>query len=544
MWPAAFIAALFAWHPLHVESVAWVAERKDVLSAFFGLLTLLAYEKYARENSRRAYGFALLFFALGLMAKPMLVTLPCVLLLLDWWPLNRLQVSNFKLQVLTEKIPFFLLTVISCWLTYAAQASKFHGDAAVVPLAHMSLDLRFGNVPLAFMAYLEKFFWPLNLAIYYPVPKLFLIPQVAVDALILLLITFVAWRWRANRPYFLAGWLWFLGMLVPVIGIVRVGGAAYADRYTYLPLIGIFIIIVFAAEEMASRRARAQKMFPLAAAVILAGCVFLTERQIGFWKNGETIFRHDLEVAGDNDIALGDLGVALDAQGRYAEAVEIYRRALVLNPDRYQLHNNLGNALSLLGRPDESLEEYHRAIRLRPDRAFLHSSTGMQLATLGRLDEALQEFSTAQKLDPADFNSHFEAGKVLFKLGRDPEGIAEFRAAVRLDPNNYQALATVAHYLAANANAAARDPQNAVMLSLQANEISGHAQPMVFDILGMALAASGDFTNAATCAQNALQLAAAAQMKNTEPIRQRLELYHKNQPWRESFLATNGPAKN
>ena len=552
-WPAAFIAALFAWHPLHVESVAWVAERKDVLSTFFGLLSLLCYAKFVElslaknPKAKIQFGLCFLFLALGLLAKPMLVTLPCIMLLLDWWPLNRVPNANFKIRdwqpLVVEKIPLFLLTIFSCVATYLAQASKFHGDAAVVSLSAIPLDLRLGNVPLAVMGYLAHFFWPVNLAIYYPWPKIFLIPAIAADALVLLAITIAAWRWRRGHPYFLTGWLWFLGMLVPVSGLVQVGGASYADRYTYLPLVGIFIIVTFAAERLAARFDTARKIFPAAALVILVGCILLTERQIGFWKNGETLFRHDLAVVGDNDIALADLGVALDAQGRFEEALEVYARAVKINPTRYQIHNNLGNILSLLGRPADSLAEYRAAIRLRPDRAFLHSSAGMQLAALGELDEALAEFSTAQKLDAADATPHLEAGKVLFKLGRDADGVEEFRNAVRLAPADYQALATVAHHLAANENAAARDPRNALLLALQANELSGHRQPMVFDILGMALAASGDFTNAVTCAQNALEIAASAQMKKTEPIQARLELYKKNLPWRESFRASL-PVKN
>jgi len=552
-WPAAFIAALFAWHPLHVESVAWVAERKDVLSTFFGLLSLLSYAKFVKLSQAKnpkakiQFGLCFLFLALGLLAKPMLVTLPCVMLLLDWWPLNRVPNADFKIRdwrpLVVEKIPFFLLTIFSCVATYLAQASKFHGDAAVVSLNAIPLDLRLGNVPLAVMGYLTHFFWPVNLAIYYPWPKIFLIPLIAADALVLLAVTIAAWRWRRAHPYFLTGWLWFLGMLVPVSGLVQVGGASYADRYTYLPLVGIFIVVTFAAERLATRFDAARKIFPAAALVILVGCILLTERQIGFWKNGETLFRHDLAVVGDNDIALADLGVALDAQGRFEEALAVYARAVKINPTRYQIHNNLGNILGLLGRPADALAEYRAAIQLRPDRAFLHSSAGMQLATLGQLDEALQEFFTAQKLDATDATPHLEAAKVLFKLGRDAEGVEEFRAAVRFGPDDYQNLATVAHYLAANENAADRDEKNSLPLALKANELSGHRQPMVFDILGMALAANGDFTNAVTCAQNALEIAASAQLKKTEPIQARLELYKKNLPWRESFRASL-PGKN
>ncbi|MEJ0088374.1 MAG: tetratricopeptide repeat protein [Limisphaerales bacterium] len=246
----------------------------------------------------------------------------------------------------------------------------------------------------------------------------------------------------------------------------------------------------------------------------------------------------------NNDIALLDLGVALDAQGRFAEALEVYQQAENMGSRRYQVHNNFGNVLGLLGRHDESLAHYRKAIELAPQSATLHSAAGSQLAALGRFAEALLEFSEAEKLDPNDAKTRMEAGKTLFKMGRDAEGLDEFHTALQIEPGNYQTLATVAHYLAANENTAARDGSNALGLALKANELSGHVQPMVFDILGMAFAEKGDLTNAVACAQNALALANAAQMKNIAPLQLRLELYKNKQPWRESFSATNAPGKS
>jgi tetratricopeptide (TPR) repeat protein len=246
----------------------------------------------------------------------------------------------------------------------------------------------------------------------------------------------------------------------------------------------------------------------------------------------------------DNDIALIDLGVALDAQGRFEEGVEVYRQAEKAGSRRFEVHNNLGNILGVLGRHDESLAEYREAIRIRPNDDAAHTAAGRQLASLGRFDEALKEFAAAGKLNPDSAAIHVESAKVLFKISRDAEGLDELRAALRIEPDNYQILATTAHYLAANTNAAARDGKSALALAMKANELSGHAQPMVVDILGMAFAENGDFTNAVSCAQSTLDFAEARQVKNLGPFRQRLELYQNHQPWRESFATTNMPASN
>jgi protein O-mannosyl-transferase len=543
-WPCVFIAALFAWHPLHVESVAWASERKDVLSTFFALLALLSYVQFAKESSRRHYWLALLFFTLGLLAKPMLVTLPFVFLLLDVWPLQRLnteqiQPSSFK-PLITEKIPFLLLTAASCAVTFLVQQK----GEAVATLAKVSLRYRLENAPVAVTGYLEKLFWPANLSIFYPLPDEIPTLKFIFSVLVLILISALAWRWRQARPYFLIGWLWFLGTLVPVIGLVQVGGQALADRYTYIPSIGFFLAANFLLAEWFGKIQTPKLILGALMILILTACIFATERQIQFWHDGESLFRRAVGLSPDNDVALVDLGVALDAQYRFDEALEFYKRAEKIAPSRFQIHNNLGNILSHLGRHAESLAEYKLGIQQRPDSAPLHNSAGTELVALNNFSAAIQEFAAAAQLDSTYGAPHLELGKLLFRLGREADGLTEFRAAVQRDPENYQTLATVAHYLAAAENVAVRDPQDALPLALKANELSGHSQPMVFDILGMALAANGDFTNAAVCAQNALTLANAAKMKNTGQIQERLELYQKNQPWRESFLATNAPPKN
>jgi tetratricopeptide (TPR) repeat protein len=467
-----------------------------------------------------------------------------VLLLLDFWPLNRARLSLNEwrnwLKLLLEKIPYFLVTAGASLTTYHAQAGGSHGETAIATLELVPLDVRLGNLPLAIMSYVGKFFWPVQLVVYYPPPKILLIPMVAAATLTLLAITSFAWWQRKKRPYLLVGWFWFLGMLVPVSGLIQVGSACMADRYTYLPLVGIFIMVAFTTDEVAGRFAVARKIIPVVVIIILLACVGLTVKQIGFWKNSETLFRHDLAVVGDNEIALADLGVTLEIAGRYDEALVIYQRAEAINPTRYQTHANLGNVLARQGHPAEALTQYAEALRLRPDLASVHYAAGMELVHLGQLDEALRAFLTAERLAAKSALPHLEAGKILFELGRVQEGEQEFRAVVRLDPRNYQSLAVIAHYLAANDDSAARDPANALEIALRADALAGHTQPMVLDILGMAFAANGDFANATACAQKALALAAPLQA--TEAIRQRLALYQQNQPWRENFRMTNSPA--
>ncbi len=540
IWPSALVAALFAWHPLHVESVAWISERKDVLSTFFALLTLLSYAKFARQNCQRSFWLALVFFALGLLAKPMLVTLPFALLLLDFWPLKRLSTTHFQRTILIEKIPFFALTAISCVITFLAQKNC----EAVVSLTDVSLRYRLENAFVAVVNYLLNFFLPVNLSAVYPMPAKIFAQQVTLSVAVLALIFLTAWRWRYSRPYFSIGWLWFLGTLVPVIGIVQVGSAAMADRYTYLPSVGFFIAAVFLAADIAAKNKTPKAVVAVAVGALLAACIFATEFQLQFWRDSETLFRRAAAVTQNNDVALVNLGVAIELQNRPAEALAIYRQAEKFGRTRCQLHINLGNLLAKLDRHDEALAEFREALRRRPGDAKLQNFIGIELAALGRLNEALSAFNEAEKMDPHYVWPHVEAAKTFFKLGRDAEAVDELRAALRIAPDNFQILTTAAYYLAANENAGARDAKFAIILGSKANLIAGGNQPAVFDALGIACAANGDFTNAQICVENALTLATAAKMKNLEPLQNRLELFKNRQPWRESFRATNPPAKN
>jgi tetratricopeptide (TPR) repeat protein len=563
LWPSAFVAALFAWHPLHVESVAWISERKDVLSTFFALLTLLAYVRYAQRGTSdrgpapavsrvtchvsRFYWLALTFFTLGLMAKPMLVTLPFVMLLLDYWPLRRVpgvesRVSSV-LRLGFEKWPFFLLTIISCIVTFLVQR---HGEA-VMTFQQFPLHLRAGNALVAYERYLGKTFWPSGLAILYPLPNhLSWIRAMAATALGLLGgISWLIWRIHRQYPCLLVGWLWFLGTLVPVIGLVQVGSAAMADRYTYFPLVGVFIAVAFGVRDLANRFQFPKAAVAAAAALTLALCLILTENQLCCWHDSESLFAHALAVTTeDNPNAQINYGVALEQKGRLVEALAQYREVMRISSDNVEARYNAGNLLDNMGQPEEALPELLKAVQLNPKLPSLHDALGAVLVELGRFDEAMSQFTEATRLDPAYPAAHFDMGKVLLKQGRDAGAIEEFRAALRLDPDNFQILAYTAHVLAADDHPQIRDGKTALVLAVKAKVLTDGAQPFVLDALGMACAETGDFTSAQEVTQRAIDLATAAQMKKLEPLQQRLQLYKNHQPWRESFLATNTPAKH
>jgi tetratricopeptide (TPR) repeat protein len=488
-------------------------------------------------------------FALGLMSKPMLVTLPFAMLLLDYWPLRRsseskntssLATLNFQLSTVLGKWPFFLLAAASGVVTFLAQR---HGEA-VVSLAKVSLRHRLENAPVAVVRYLLKTIWPADLAVIYPMPDRISAITAAVAVGVLIFISVAVWRVRRHSPYWLVGWLWFLGTLVPVIGLVQVGGAALADRYTYIPSIGLFMAAAFGFRDGAERFQFPQSAVVSAAVLILGGCIFATEHQLRFWRDSETLFRHALAVTGNNDIARVNLGVALEQQGQLDGALAEYRAAAKLAPGRYQIHNDLGNLLDKTGQPEAALAEYREAVRLKPELPSLHDGLGSALVELGRFSEAMNEFTNAARLDPAYPWPHFEMGKALLKQGRDAGAMDQFREALRLGPDDFQILAYTAHVLAADERPQIRDGKTALVLATKANVLTGGTQPFVLDALGMACAEIGDFTTAQTCAQNALALASAAKMKNLEPLQQRLELYKNRQPWRESFLFTNAAAKD
>jgi tetratricopeptide (TPR) repeat protein len=564
LWPSALVAALFAWHPLHVESVAWIAERKDVLSTFFGLLTLLFYAGYARRvtgnmcqvtglgkvipasvlsratcHASRFYWLALVFFALSLMAKPMLVTLPFVMLLLDLWPLQRFSVLNFQLPVfrrlLFEKWPLFLLLAASCVITFLAQR---HGQA-IASFEQLPLNQRLENASVAYGLYLLKMIWPANLAVLYPLPEKISGLALAASLAVLSGISIAVWLARKCSPCLLVGWLWFLGTLVPVIGLVQAGSQAMADRYTYFPLIGIFIAVVFGARQLANHIRFPKAVILVPVVMALGACVVTTENQLTYWRNNKSLFVHALDTTGNNFIAHLWVGMAFQDEGKFSRALAEYRESARINPDYLFTHFTLGGLLDKLGRPEEALAEYRRALQINPKEPAVHDRVGATLVELGHYDEACGEFRDAAQIDPSSPWPHFYLGKALAMQGRDGPAAAEFREALRIEPDNLEILAYAAQLLSASEDSQVRDGQTALAYAMEANTLAKGTQPFVLDALGMAYAETGQFDEAQQAVQKAIALAASAKMNNLESFQQRLEFYRNHKPWRESFLATN-----
>jgi tetratricopeptide (TPR) repeat protein len=478
-WPGAFVAALFALHPLHVESVAWVAERKDVLSTLFWLLTTLAYTCYCQRPSAARYITALVFFALGLMTKPMLVTLPFTLILLDYWPLNRLN-SQFKiLNSFTEKLPFFILTVISSIITFLAQRKG--GALAVIPFKE-----RIANAVCSYLAYIGKMFWPTRLAVLYPHPANFLPVSMAVITLIILIIMTVFFiRLGRRYKYLVVGWFWYIGTLVPVIGIVQAGSQAMADRYTYIPLIGLFIIIAFAAADVVKKISSAKYIISVLAIVILLACTLATSAQLKYWKNSSSLFEHTLAVTKNNPNILNNYGNVLSSRGRHAEAVNRFSEALKFLPDAPDIHNNLGKALLGLGRTDDAIEQYKIALKLDPRYNLAHCNLGIAYAAKGDYDKAIEEYKIYLGANANVGELHENLANMLAGQGKVDDALSQFQLALAAKPDSAEVLSNLGFAFAQKG-----DPNQAIdyynkALQLDTNNIITHGR------LALALAAVG-----------------------------------------------------
>jgi len=445
-WRSTVVAALFALHPLRVESVAWVAERKDVLSALFWMLTLLMYCRYVRNTKGRAnnYLLALLLFSLGLMSKPMLVTLPFVLLLLDYWPLKRFAMEEGLRPIwrlMREKIPFFVLTVIVSVVTYKVQ----NKGGAVTHLEHYSVGQRVSNAFIAYTEYLGKTFWPAKLAVFYPNPLHWPMAQLVFSICLVIGLTCAAIYFGRRWRFLFTGWFWFLGTLVPVIGLVQVGGQAFADRYSYVPSIGIYIIVVWGVGAMVIRWRIPAFASVIASVAVIAACSAVTVNQLHYWQNSETLFRRTLAVTGDNFEVYFGLGNYYLGAVRLDDAVANYERAYQMNPNDLQLLHNLGVAWFRKGNYEQAVSYYQSAIRIKPGQPENHSALGDAFIRLKKPDEAIAEYQEALRLKPADWVVHTSLGEIFEEQKRYPEAIAEFTQALRLEPDY-----APAHYLMAN----------------------------------------------------------------------------------------------
>jgi len=423
-WRSAIVAALFAWHPLHVESVAWIAERKDVLCAFFWLLTLYIYGGYAAQPSRPRYLATLGCFVLALMAKPMAVTLPFVLLLLDYWPLRRLQIRSFP-ALLWEKFPFFIATIGACTLTVLAQ------EQAIVSTAGLTLFQRLEHIVVAYGHYVKAMFFPNDLAVYYPYQP-FLPTWAVLGASALLVVTSLLAIGNARqRPYLLSGWLWYLGTLVPVIGLVQVGDQAWADRYTYLPLIGLLIALVWSAAEVLGNRVRLQVALT---AILSVTLLVTTTAQLRHWKNTRTLFAHTASVTTDNYLAVTLLGSLLSQEGKQAEAIDYFHRAMRYKPGYPEAHFFLGHAYDQQGKWDEAVAEYQKALWFKPTQEQTHFFLGVTLTKQNKLEEAAGHYEAALKLNPDSAVTHNNLARLLHTLGRTDAAIEHYHAALRINP--------------------------------------------------------------------------------------------------------------
>ena len=431
LWRSALVAFLFALHPLHVESVAWIAERKDVLCAFFWFLTLWCYARYAQKPGFGRYLLVLLGFCCGLMAKPMIVTLPFVMLLLDFWPLRR---AN-RLAILWEKLPLFALAAGASLATYVAQQQGH----AVRSFSSLPAGLRIANALVTYIVYIARMFWPANLAAYYPYSHELPVWRAVAAGVVLVGITALVLRWFRPYPYLAVGWFWYLGTLVPVIGFVQVGGQSSADRYTYVPMVGLTIMLSWGAADFVKRYPRARTVAAVSAVAACSACLVLTWLQLRYWANSESLFQHAGEVTTDNHIAHNNLAAYYLTQVRNEEAWGQVIEALRIRPNYAEAHVNLATILRRLGKADESEREYRVALSLQPDNVGAHSGYGALLLGQGRTNEALREFSEVVQLRPEYASGHYDLGRIFATVGRMDEAMAQFSETIRLRPDHAEA---------------------------------------------------------------------------------------------------------
>ena len=441
-WPSGFVAALFALHPIHVESVAWISERKDVLSAFFLFLTIWVYAGYAKRPSLRGYVPVLLFFLFGLMTKPMLVTVPFLLILLDYWPLERFRPDQIftvhgkaerrrLLQLVLEKLPLIVVAVMASAVTFAAHQKA----GGIYTLEGLPVDVRLTNVCVSYLKYIGKFFYPVHLAVFYPHPHSASWLKVVAGLLFLGGMSWLLARNTRNYPYLSVGWFWYLGMLVPVIGIVHAGSQGMADRFVYIPFIGLYVAVAWGVPQLLGdwpRRRLCLAMLSTASLSILAA---LSWQQVRYWQSSLTLFGHTLRYTSNNWLIKGGLANALAKEGRTDEAIALYIEALHTEPDYWDAHYNLGNALEKKGLTDEAIKQYLQALRIKPDYEKAHNNLGIALEKKGRIDEAIKHYLQALRIKPDYGEAHNNLGIALNKKGRTDAAIRQYMAALRAKPD-------------------------------------------------------------------------------------------------------------
>jgi tetratricopeptide (TPR) repeat protein len=560
-WRSAAVAALFAWHPLHVESVAWIADRKDVLSGFFWMLALWAYVRYAENsktpipNSKSFYALALLFFALGLMAKPMLVTLPLVLLLIDWWPLGRLRLGTAPGEpatapgtpglsfLLIEKIPFVLLSIASCVITAIAA----HHDAVSQAVARLPFKIRFITAGVSYFRYLEETVWPSDLGPSYPFvfhrPKW----ELAGIALVLLGISVLAVRFRKSRPYWLVGWLWFVGMLFPTLNLIYGGAQPMADRYMYLPSIGLFILICWDASDLAGLWPAGRVVLGCLCGLALAGCCIASSLQLQYWRNERTIVSR---IADPEFNFMGHANYAefLMRRNELPAAQAECQKAISIMPGYAPLHAELGDIFIEEGKFDDAIEKFRFVLKLDPRMVGIHLPWGRALLGQKHVDAAVSEFKTLIGAEPRNFEAHKYLGDAFAISGKTGAAVEEFRRSLALQPYQPELLNNLAWILATDAHPEIRNGPDAVKLAANACALTRGTQPLFLGTLAAAYAEDRRFDDAVSAAQKAHDLAAAeaaaAQKANQLPAAHALqsmaardlqlqELFRSHQPFHE-----------
>ena len=571
-----FIAALFALHPLHVESVAWVAERKDVLCAFFWMLTMYSYVRYVERPEANRYFLVLLFFMMGLMAKPMIVTLPFALLLLDYWPLMRFRFGRsdssnseqeklFAFRLILEKAPLFLLAAASSIVTFLVQQS----GGAVAALDVLPLNVRIGNALVSYAGYLGKMFWPHKMAVLYPHPGELPLWQIAGACLLLISISLLAISTAKQRPWFVVGWLWYIGTLVPVIGLVQVGMQAMADRYTYVPLIGIFIVIAWSVPELAARRPHKKILLATLAIIYLSILMTATWTQVRYWKNSTALFKHTLNVTANNHIAHDKLGEALAEQNRTVEAIRHYSEALRIEPDFVAAHLNMGVALREEGKINEAVEHFYMALRAKPDCSeayyelgvtlekqgsfdaavrhysealrikpeFIkgHNNLGNAMARQGNFESAVYHYNEALKINPNYAGAYYNLGKIAINQGKIADAIIYYKKTLQVNPNMAEALYNLSWIAATTKDDKFRNSIEAIKLAEKLCKLQNYSQPLSLDALAAAYAEAGRFKEAVLTAQKGLELALEVGPKELAlGLESRLQLYRAHHPYRRT----------
>jgi protein O-mannosyl-transferase len=571
LWRSAFVAAVFALHPTHVESVAWIAERKDVLSTLFMLLSIASYAWYVKGASKGRYALALLLFVSGIMTKPMVVTLPFLLLLLDYWPLGRMTGQKGNSQTMSlrklvvEKIPFFAISAVSCVVTYLVQRS----GGSVLDFESLAFSDRMANALVSYARYIGKIFLPVDMAVFYPFVRGGAWWGAVLSLVLLVLVTFAVIRYGRQQKYLPVGWFWFVGTLVPVIGLVQAGGQAMADRYTYIPYIGLSIVIAWTVPRLMPAVRMRTIALSFAVALALAAMGYMAWLQAGYWKDSLTLFTHAVVVTRDNSIAFNNRAAAYYDMGLYEDSIADCQSAIAINPRYAAAYKNLGFAYGKLGRWQDSITQLRHALALRPEYAEVENYIGYAYGMLGQwtqaeesfaratlarkdYDEAWYNLGTAHQrlgydkeaeqafLQAIKLNRHYaEAWNSLASVytaqNRLPEAVDAHTKAIEADPAYAEAYNNLAWLIATRPEIPGRDTRRAIDLAARACELTLQHSPVIMGTLAAAYASAGQYQDAVSTAEKAIELATKAGQPQTAAIvRYHLSFYKQGKPYTET----------